>query len=149
MNFDNQDRSRKISVVFDSEEINTPEVSWNDGLKQEPSTKSFKTLKEDIGTSFGFQMLKTGYNIVSSRVGAYTGNYMAVNQLNAFQDIALGISVIASGNPIAITAYTLGQALKVTDYFQAISTGNLEANMIASITSTSASNRSRGRGGKI
>lgn len=122
-----------------------PEVSQ----KSKPNRTTENSKSAILSSAFGFRLGKQALHATTSRIGSYTGDYMTQNRIASFTNMTmLGIS-LATGNPVAIAMTVASTAMSMADTFENINKGNVQANMLSSITSTSASNRSRGTGGKI
>lgn len=151
--------TEEIKVFFANAgqvDTNEPDLHWGDTLEvstEKPSSNRSKWLSNVLTTGFAFNLGKSSISAITTRVGAYTGNYMAQNQLNNGMAIlgifsSIGISV-ATSNPIPAIAEAVSLTMKFADYNAEVTKSNIQANTLSNLTSTSATDRSRGRGGKI
>lgn len=147
--------NQEIKVFFgdngpfeDDNQWNPPEAQ----RKRQFQTQEGENNGSRLANSFGFQLVKTGIVTISQRVGAYTGNYIAQNAIDNMATV-LGysgsIAMAVAGNPIPLLMEAVSTGIRMADYQAGVTKGNIQAQILSQLTGTSASNRSRGSGGKI
>lgn len=142
VNFGSQDPSS----IQDTRDIHWEAPEKSSMLKSPEKTEG---IKNALSTNYAFDLGKRAISTVAGRIGSYTGDYLLQNRVNNFAALgSLGIS-IASGNPVMIANSIINIGVGAADLQMSMSKANVEASTLASLTNTSATNRSRGSGGKI
>lgn len=151
--------NEKIEVFFGNTGLidqKGPALHWatpEDMAESHPASQRTQNLSDIINAGFAFNLGKTTFATISTRVGTYTGNYMQQNALNNLMTGVGGIAVLAASastmSLLPIITYVGSAALHGLDYQMQITQSDIQAKALANLIGYSSSNRSRGAGGKI
>jgi hypothetical protein len=144
-----------IKVNFGSQDPSsiqdTRDIHWFDAEKAAMLKSPEKTegILQALSVNYAFDLGKRAFSTVAGRIGSYTGDYLLQNRVNNFVALgSLGLS-IATGNPVMIANSLINIGVGAADLQMGMTKANVEASVLGNLTNTSATNRSRGTGGKI
>lgn len=148
--------NQEIKVFFGGNDPFGDDTKWNppeDERKLKFQSAHAQNAESNLSSTFGFQMAKTAAMGGMQRIGMYTGNYITQNALSNAEVVASWAGsiamAIATQNPIPLIIQAVNTTFQIADYQSSVAKGNVQAQMISNLTGTSATNRSRGAGGKI
>lgn len=137
-------RENRASYMDDPNDPFFGEGAWVVNQSKERKEKT-----DQIGQGLLFNVAKQAAFGVIGRIGSYTGDYIMANQINNMTTVGSLLFAFATGNPVAIATTVFQTSMSMMDYENQRYKANITSQNLSMITGTSATNRSRGKGGKV